>query len=254
MFAILAQSAGTAQNANILDTVSSIFGRFDTLAHPGRMVQLLNEIGVVWGVVFIIAGLVCLLNGYKLYRWVTVILALLIGVCAGYCLGKHINAEFIVAGCLGLLLAVGAWPLMKYAVAALGGLVGAFLGANLWGAMAGLAHSSQGREIANTYWVGALMGLIICGMLAFILFKLSIVLFTSISGATVAMIGVLALLLQVPTWRQSISSWSHGANAMVFPLLAFVPALIGLILQHTKGGKAGEPHTAGSAKPSKAAA
>ncbi|MEX0777447.1 MAG: hypothetical protein WD042_17215 [Phycisphaeraceae bacterium] len=235
---------------NIFDSVSSIFGRVDALNHPESLVEVLAQMSIVWGVVFLIAGLVCLLNGYKMYRWVTVVLAACVGGVAGYCLGQRINAEFIVAGCLGALLAVTAYPLMKYAVAAMGGLVGAFLGANLWGAMAGVVEPAMQKTIASTYWVGALMGLLLCGMLAFILFKLSVVLFTSVSGATIAMIGVLALVLQVPAWRSSIDSWSSHANAMVFPLLVLVPAVIGLILQQVKP----EAASGGGGKPAAKAA
>ncbi len=237
-----------AATPNIFETLSGVFSRFDLLAHPKSVVAVLAQMSVVWAVVLLIAGLVCLLNGYKLYRWVTVVLAGCIGGVAGYCLGQRISAEYIVAGCLAALLAVVAYPLMKYAVAVMGGIVGSFLGANLWGACAGLVDSSSRETIQNTYWVGALVGLLLCGMLAFILFKLSIVLFTSVSGATIAMLGVLGLILQVPAWRSGITSWSSNANAMVLPLLVIVPATIGLILQQVKpetsGGGSG-----GSAKP-----
>lgn len=250
MLTILAQSSLT-DPSNVFETVNGVFSRVDTLAHPQKLVNILANMSIVWAVVFIIAGLVCLLNGYKLYKWVTVILALCIGAFAGYYLGKKVDAQYIVAGCLAALLAVGAWPLMKYAVAVMGGIVGAFLGANIWGAFAGLVDETNRQQVAGTYWVGALMGLVICGMLAFILFKLTIVLFTSISGATIALIGVLALALQVPPWQESISRWSTTANAMIFPLLVLVPAAIGLILQQVRpesGGGGGGGGTKPAAK------
>ncbi|CAN0052854.1 unnamed protein product, partial [Ectocarpus fasciculatus] len=57
----------------------------------------------------------------------------MIGSLAGYWLGLSIQAPPLIgAGCVGVLLAVLAIPLMKYAVAVLGGLSGAFIGANLW--------------------------------------------------------------------------------------------------------------------------
>ncbi len=69
-------------------------------------------------------------------------------------------------------------------------------------------------------------------MLAFILFKLSIVLFTSVSGATIAVLGGLALLLSFDPWQETIRS-GLTASQMVIPLLVFVPAVIGLILQES---------------------
>ncbi len=238
-----------ATTPNIFETLSGVFSRVDLLAHPRGLVDVLAQMSIVWAVVLLIAGLVCLLNGYKLYRWVTIALAGGIGGVAGYCLGQRISAEFIVAGCLAALLAVVAYPLMKYAVAAMGGIVGAFLGANLWGACAGLVDSSSRATVENTYWVGALIGLVLCGMLAFVLFKLSVVIFTSVSGATIAMLGVLGLVLQVPAWKSGITSWAGNANAMVLPLLVIVPAIIGLILQQVKPETGAAGGSAGGAKP-----
>ena len=43
--------------------------------------------------------------------------------------------------------------------------------------------------------------MIVCGMLAFILFKLTVVLFTSGSGSTLAVLGFLALILQFKPWQ-----------------------------------------------------
>ncbi len=228
----LAQAGGSSQN--ICALMTQVFSRPDTLAHPGPLMQNLQSLSVVWAVVFVIAGVVCLLNGYKLYRWVTVIAGLLLGILAGYYLGQKIQAEMIVAGCLGLLVGVVCLPLMKYAVAALGGLAGAFIGANAWSSIARLVADGQAAErAAANFWVGALMGLIVFGMLSFILFKFSVVIFTTVSGSTLAVMGIVALLLQVPAWRGVISD-RVAAHAVIVPILVFVPALIGIILQQTK--------------------
>ncbi len=228
MFA-LAQS-----NANLFEVVNAVFSRPDTLAHPDDLLSHLQSLSVVWAMVFLIVGLLVMLNGYKFYKWATVGLAVLIGLFAGYEMGKsiNVNAAPIVAGCFSLLLGVCCFPLMKYAVALMGGLCGAFIGANAWTALAHLSKSSNAAAIADNYWVGALVGLIICGMLAFVLFKLSVVLFTSVSGATLAMIGGLALLLSFSGTSQTVRE-SVSAHAITVPLLVFVPALIALILQQT---------------------
>lgn len=228
------------QNAldNLFETVTTVFSRADTLAHPVLLVEQLQAMSVVWAIVFFIAGTLCMFSGYRFHKLTTVLLALAVGLFAGYYLGKKINAEYIVAGCLGLLFAVCCFPLMKYAVAALGGLAGAFIGANLW---TGLAHlSSAGANgLADRYWVGALMGLIIFGMLAFILWKLSIVVFTSVGGSTIAVLGGVALLLNFQPWQATISK-SLSAHAITMPLLVFIPALIALIIQETQ-----DDHTGG---------
>lgn len=237
-FTILAQS----QSRNFFEIMARIFSRADTLAHPRELVSDLQALSIVWAIVFLAAGITCLLQGFRYYKTVTVILAAFLGLILGYALGKRINAEYIVAGCVAMLFAVGCFPLMKYSVAVMGGLVGSFLGANAWTAIAHLDKSSNGASMAQNYWVGALVGLIVCGMLAFILFKLSVVLFTSVSGATIAVMGGLSLLLQVPNWERPVNN-SISAHAAVMPLLVMVPAVIGLILQNTKGmgGDAGKP-------------
>ena len=227
-------TAVIADAGEVFEVITNVFSRFDALAHPEHLIEPLQKLPVVWGIVFLITGLICLLEGYKFYKVVTVVLALTIGGFAGYSMGKHIRAEFIVAGCAALLFAVVCFPLMKYAVAAMGGLVGAFLGANSWTAVATLVTKGDPATATQHYWVGALVGLVLCGMLAFILWKLSIVLFTSVSGSTLAVIGGVGLLLQVPSFRDAISSNLKTAHVVVVPLLVAVPAIIGLILQEAR--------------------
>jgi hypothetical protein len=163
-----------------------------------------------------------------------VAIAFVIGSFLGYWLGEQVQAPLIVAGCVGLLVAVIAMPMMKYAVALLGGLAGAFLGANLWSGFAHAVNEAQKSTVVapDAYWIGALVMLIVCGMLAFMLFKLSIVLFTSVSGSTIAVMGALALLLSFEPMRQSVSE-GLTASQVVIPLLVAVPAFIALILHHS---------------------
>ncbi len=214
----------------VFDSVLQIFSRLDTLAHPKHLVDTLQAMSAVWAVIFLASGLICLFQGYKIYKTVTVILALAIGAFAGYYLGKKIHAEYVVAGCLSVLLAVTAFPLMKYAVAVMGGLAGAFVGANAWSALGRLMGGSGGQAAAQHYWIGALVGLLVFGMLAFILFKMSVVMFTSVSGSTIAVLGGMALLLQIEFFQPTISR-SISAHSVVLPMLVLVPALIGFILQ-----------------------
>jgi hypothetical protein len=236
MFAFLAQ-ASSGTNGNLFDSVARMFSRVDTLAHPANMVNVLQQLSVVWAVVFLIAGIVSLVSGYRYYRVVTIVMAACIGAFGGYVVGLRVQQPYVVSGCMALLAAVVCWPLMKYAVAVMGGLAGAFLGANAWSAIAAWMRSSGGSmqydPALSGHWIGALIGLLFCGMLAFILFKFSAVFFTSVSGATVALIGGLGVLLHLPLTASGITeSISH--NSVVLPILVVVPAVIGLILQQTQ--------------------
>ena len=228
---------------NFFEVVAGIFSRADALAQPDHVIHHLQALGAVWSVIFVIVGVLCMCNGYRFYKLATISVALLLGMFAGYWFGGKIGAPYVVAGCLGVLLATIAFPLMKYAVAVFGGLSGAFIGANMW---SGVAHAvntiasenaASPRSVvpADEYWLGALLGLLICGMLAFILFKLSVVMVTSVSGSTIAVLGALALLLSFEPWKQSVAD-GLKANQLIIPLLVFVPAAIGLIMQEVKSG------------------
>lgn len=251
MLNILAQvqpdTAATGTGANILVTLRELLFSGNTLTDGRQLAETLQPMSVIWATVFLVAGLTTLLNGYKYYRFVTVVLAMVIGSIVGYYLGDKIDAAYIVAGCASLLVAVTCFPLMKYAVAVVGGLAGAFVGANAWVAIARLMFDGpQADTFAKNAWVGALIGLIVLGMLAFVLFKLTIILFTSVSGSTLAVIGGLALLLQmVPNWRTPIVD-SIAVHPIIVPLLILVPAVIGLLVQETES--LGQPATK-SAKP-----
>lgn len=254
-----------AEAHRLFTTGVEIFSRGDTLAKPDELIGHLSQLGTVWAIVFVVVGMICLLNGYKFYKIATVALIVALGAGLGYWFGLAIQAPpFIVAGCLGLLLAVMAFPLMKFAVAVLGGLSGAFMGANLWagvcrtfdtayqtrvdafeaGGSAGTppAESMLGKVAeatpADMYWIGALVGLLVCGILAFALFKISIHLFTSVSGATIAVFGVIALLLSIDSFRVTVTDGLSG-SALIIPLLVFVPAAIGFVMQEMSSGNFG---------------
>ncbi len=232
MLPFIAQTA--FENNNVFEIITGIFSRGDALAHPADLMAALRSMSIVWGAIFLTAGLVCMLNGYKFYKTIIIVVAASVGAFAGYALGKQIEAAYVVAGCLSLLLAVGCWPLMKYAVALIGGLAGAFLGANVWSASSSLiGDTSHAQAMAHNYWIGALIGLLIIGMLSFILFKVAVVLFTSFGGSTIAVMGAIALLLQVPAWQDAVST-SLTAHPIVVPMLIAVPTVIGLIMQQSQ--------------------
>lgn len=257
MLAALAQAAQPAHASrgaapitnNLFDIITGMFSRGDLLAHPEHMLHHLEALSMVWAVIFLTAGLVCMLSGYRYYKSIVIILALAIGMFGGYYLGLRMdsgsnptNARYIIGGCLAALLGVVCFPLMKYAVAAIGGLIGAFIGANAWSAV---AFQSQAAASADNYWIGALVGLLVFGMLSFILFKTSVVMFTSVSGSTLAVMGAMALLLQVPAWRGAVSN-GITSHAVIVPMLVLVPAVIGLILQGSSaaGGGGGDDKAA----------
>ncbi|QDU71290.1 NAD(P)(+) transhydrogenase (Re/Si-specific) subunit beta [Mucisphaera calidilacus] len=241
MLALLAQAAesqassdnpaaGASTLENLFETTIAVFSRGDALARPEELINNLQALSVVWALVFMVLGVTCLLNGFKFYKVMTIGIALLLGMFFGYWVGAFVKAPYAVAGCLGLIAAVTAAPLMKYAVALFGGLCGAFLGANIWSGLTLAINDANGMQLPEAHWVGALMGLIICGMLAFIVFDTSIMMFTAVAGATLAVIGGLALVMSFEPWRETIANSLVESNITI-PLLVTVPAVIGIISQ-----------------------
>lgn len=238
MLTLLAQyetlKAQEPASSNVFEVFTTIFRHGDALAKPDQLIEALQSMSIVWSIILLVVGLLCLFNGYRYYRLVTVLLALFIGAFVGYALGKQIGAQWIVAGCMGVLMATICFPMMKYAVAALGGITGAYVGANAWSAISQLTIGSE-NPITGHYWVGAIVGLVLFGMLAFVLFKLSVIFFTTVSGSTISVLGCIALLLQFPLFRDHVAL-SLKAHAAIIPLLVLVPAAVGLIIQETKPG------------------
>lgn len=219
---LLAQEEPTTADTP-LPLVSHILTRLDILNHPAELLDALASMHIVWASSLVVVGALCVLNGYKWHKYVIVLCAFLGGLGLGHLLAKQMNESRVVMAAIGLLCAVIATPMLRIAVAVFGGLTGAFIGANAWTAFS----SSPDAHLA-----GAGMGFIALGMLAFIMYRLVIVLFTSIGGASMAVLGMITLMLHVPAWEGSVRT-SLAQNQTVVPLLVAVAAVTGFVIQHS---------------------
>ena len=208
-----------------MEMVRDIVGRMDILNHPNQLLDGLAQVPLVMGGVFVVVGVLCVLNGYRWHKWVVVVMAVLGGLVLGRLLSTHMGESRIVAVALGLLCAIIATPLLRIAVAIFGGLTGAFIGANAWTAI----NTAQ----ADGHWAGAAMGFIALAMASFLLFRLVIILFTSIGGAAMVVFGGITLLLQVEAWEPAVRS-TLASNQLLIPLLVGLAAVTGFVLQETR--------------------
>ncbi len=215
--------AQVERTSSPMEAFSGAVARLDLLNHPEELLTALAGMHIVWASVLVVVGALCVLNGYRWHKWVIIICAFLLGLVLGKLLSQQMGQSRIVMAAIGLLFAVAATPFVRYAVAIFGGLTGAFIGANAWSAFS---------ESPDSHLAGAAMGFIALGMAAFIMYRLVIVLFTSIGGGAMAVLGILTLMLHVPTWEAAIRS-SLQANNMLLPLLVTVTAVTGLVLQHS---------------------
>lgn len=174
--------------------------------------------------VLILAGVIYLLFGYCIFRTLVTLNAAVLGGYIGGLIGQRVHSG--PAGILlgAFLAAALAWPLLKYAVAIMGGVYGAILGAAIW--------RSVGLE-PHLAWAGAGMGLIAFGLLSFIIFRGSVIMYTSLQGAAMLIFGLLGLIYKYP---QAAGQLSHSLSMqpLILPMAIFIPAVFGLIYQQTQ--------------------
>ncbi len=228
--------------AQEVNSFGSAIQQMDIITHPEKLLDDLSKMPIIGGSVILVVGILCVLYGYKWHKWVVVALAFLLGLFVGHILSQQMGKSLIVAIALGVLFATIATPMLRWTVAVFGGLTGAFLGANAWT----LAHATP----ADAKWAGAAMGFIALALLSFVIFRIVVVLFTSIGGAAMMVLGSITLLMQVPGWEPAIRSGLEG-NQHLIPLLVTVAAVAGFVIQESRvrgGGKAEGGHGDAKAK------
>ncbi len=173
----------------------------------------------------VIAGMIYLVFGYQIFRALVLLNAALVGAYMGAILGSKAGGHAVFGALLGALMAAAVtWPVMKYAVAVMGGVFGAMLGATIW--------QISGQEPAFA-WAGAGMGLILCGLLSFMLFKQCVMAYTSLQGSVMLIFGILGLAYKYPSAATQLSQYMTDQRFLL-PMAVFIPTLLGVLYQqHT---------------------
>ena len=104
------------------------------------------------------------------------------------------------------------------------------VGFGLWCFVTNALHREALRQHA---WVGGLVGMITVGMLAWVAFRVAVMIFTSVQGSIMVVSGISALLLAYQGTKQWLLPHLQG-NPLVLSLLIGVPATVGFALQHAK--------------------
>ena len=149
--------------------------QLDILFHPDQLLESLSGVPLIGAAVIVTVGILCVFNGYRWHRWLVAALAFLCGLGIGFKLSQSMGRSTIVAASVGCLCAIIATPLLRITVAIFGGITGAFIGANTWTALA--------ASPADAQWAGAVIGFVVIAMTSLLMFRLVIVLFTSVGGA-----------------------------------------------------------------------
>ena len=203
---------------------------------PGQtdLITWCNQMGPGLATILVIGGIVYLVFGVYMYKALITINLAIVGAYLGAFIGYKSggNAAMIPWALIGgFSFAALTWPLMKYAVALMGGLYGFLLGASMW-------HTAQLE--AKYAWAGGGMGLIAFGMLSFILFRGSIMMYTSLQGSVMLVFGLLGLIFKYQSVSPKLLA-SLTSQPIVLPLSIFIPTVLGLIYQQTQFGAAAAP-------------
>lgn len=209
---------GAAYSATPLVPVDSIWEQITALT------WLQAVLAVSFGVVY-------LLYGWRIFKILVVISFALVGLFAGIRLGSQHNME-ILGGLTGFcLMAAVSIPLMKWAVSLLGAIAGGVLTGGLWYAF----------ELPGKYIIaGAAIGIIAGGMISFIVFKIAVMLFTSLGGSSLIVSGMLSLLhhYEVYCYQNNQEAFHDRIRDLVYnhnwflPVVLLGPTIIGIIVQN----------------------
>jgi hypothetical protein len=187
--------------------------------------QHVTSLDLVEAMTFIAFGTVWLFYGWRVFK-------ILVTICFGLLglfLGIYANENFISGNSfwLGLIcvvfFSVLSIPFMRWCVSLLGAVSGGILTAGLWLAI-GLPE--------EYVWAGGLVGLIAGGMISFIVFKIAVILFTSLGGSILLGVGALAVACVgqlIPADQLKVFATE---NQWFLPAVVLIPMGVGIFLQN----------------------
>ena len=181
---LLAQVANDPSGAETAKTFPTVEQMMDF----ERLWQKLDAISTVQAMGALTIAIIFIFYGWRLFRLLIALNFICIGLVLGQKAGEFSQQPNIVLFCgvLGaIFLGVMTYPFMKYCAAALGALAGSIIVGALWKGFMG-----ANAEILP----GVLAGLVAGGFLAFSSFRYTVMMFTSVQGSVMLLIGIMALL------------------------------------------------------------
>jgi hypothetical protein len=214
MFFVLAQAGTTAA------------GKSTDIVPLDLVWEQISALSWLQALIAVSFGAVYLLYGWRIFKVLTVVCFGMLGLFAGMKFGG-MTGSVLWGGVIGLLgLAALSIPLMKWAVSLLGAVAGGIVTGGVWFALSLPQHY---------IWAGAIIGIIAGGMISFIVFKISVMLFTSMGGGMLVIVGFLALLYRYevnqPTPTNNIYSLVNHQHWFLPVILIFTTG-IGMIIQN----------------------
>jgi len=203
----------------------------DVVALKNLLYDQVTGMHWLYALLLLSVGVVYMLYGWRIFRALVVIsfgfLGMFLGMVAANTLSTYEHAV-IWGGIAGMVLfAIIAIPLMKWCVSMLGAMAGGILTSGLW-----IAFS-----LSDTYLpAGFIVGFIAGGLISFIMLKISVMLFTSLSGSMIMITALLALLHHYDVHISSPPTFYTDNLIFTYnwflPVAVIVPTFAGMILQN----------------------
>ena len=184
----------------------------------------ITSLGVLEALTFIAFGVVCLFYGWRVFKVLVVISFALTGLFIGLVISSKVGGgnNPLLGIILSIFFGIISVPLMRWCVSILGALAGAVITAGIWYAL----------KLPETYiWAGALVGLVAGGMISFIIFKIAVMLFSSLGGGVLIVTGLFAILHMYPQTSEYTKDLIFGAKWFM-PLALIIPTAIGVFFQN----------------------
>lgn len=214
---------------SLAETWEELITSLDLARRPEEILDMVSSLPLVGAAIVTAVGAACVMQGYRWHKAIVVVLSLMLGYGVGRMISAEVGKSMVVAIALGILLAAIAAPLLRYTVALFAGIAGAGIGATLW--------TFLNPDQASLAWAGGGMGFITLALLSFMFFRIVVILFTSVGGGAMFVLGGVGLLLNV----ESISANVRDQMLLhpgVFPLLVLTAAVVGFVYQQRGGQSA----------------
>lgn len=185
----------------------------------------ITSLNLLEALMFISFGAICLIYGWRVFKMLVVISFALLGLFFGVVAAEKVSGENhrLIGGLVGMgLFGFLSLPLMRWAVCVLGAIAGGIATSAIWYACG----------LTETYiWAGALVGIVAGGMISFIVFKIAVMLFSSLAGSSLLVVGVLAILYLYPDTTEQLQELVF-TKKWFLPVMLLVPTAAGVFLQN----------------------
>jgi hypothetical protein len=217
----VAQASAQAAQAKGMAPPVGPFQWPDHWPAQGDLLAWCQQIGPGLAALLVLMGIIYLVFGYNIFKALVLVNAALVGGIIGSWIGQKTDFVIPLIITFAFFAAALTYPLMRWAVAIMGGSFGMLLGASLWRTFA--------MEPRFT-WAGAAMGLIFFGLLSFILFRGCVMTYMSLQGATMLILGILALAYKYGDLAPRITE-SLTIKPFLLPMAILIPTVLGIMYQ-----------------------